>query len=75
MKIEISDEFLDDFLVQALQDGLDTVRKSNWVKHPEDIVNNVKVEAAFITLLEYYMCHSDFNHMVERIYRGSDSNS
>ena len=75
MKIEISDEFLDGFLVQALKDGLDTVQKNNWVKHPEDILDNKKLEAAFLTLLGYYMCYSDFVQFIKDTYNGSDSDS
>lgn len=75
MKIEISDEFLDDFLVQSLKDGLDTIRNNSWLKHPEDILDNKKLEAAFLTLLGYYMCHSDFVQFIKDTYNGSDSNS
>ena len=75
MKIEISDEFLDDFLVQALKDGLDTVQKNNWVKNPEDIIDNKKLEAAFLTLLGYYMYPSDFMRFVEETYNGSNADS
>ena len=75
MKIEISDEFLDVFIVDTLKDGLDTIKKSSWVKHPEDIIDNKKLEAAFLTLLGYYMCHTDFIAFIKEEYNGSDSDS
>ena len=75
MKIEIPNEALDEFFVQALKEGLDCVRKNGWVKHSEDIVNNKKIEAAFLTLIEYYMCHSEFTNFIQEEYNGSDSDS
>jgi len=75
MKIDIPDDFFDGFLVSALKDGLDTVRKTGWVRHSDDIVNNVKVEAAFVTLLEYYMTCSDFKNFIRSTYNGSDADS
>ena len=75
MKIEIPDDFFDGFIIQALQDGLDTIQKTNWVTNPEDIANNIRLKGAFITLLEYYMCHTDFIEFIKKEYRGSHSNS
>jgi hypothetical protein len=75
MQVEIPDECLEDFFVKSLQEGLETVRGNTWMKHPEDIVNNLKIEAAFVTLLEYYTIPSDFDKFIKKVYRGSNSNS
>ena len=74
MKIEIPDEALDEFLVQSLKDGLATVSYFSG-GHPEDIAQNFRLKGAFITLLEYYMCHTDFIEFIKKEYRGSHSNS
>jgi len=75
MKIDIPNEALDQFLLDALKDGLNTVRDSAWVRHAEDIVNNIRLEAAFVTLLEYYMPYSDFKDFIRSTYNGSDADS
>jgi hypothetical protein len=76
MKIEIPNEALDEFFVQYLKEGLDTVRYNRRdVKHPEDISNCVELEGAFITLLRYYMVHTEFNEFIKETYRGSNSDS
>ncbi len=74
MKIEIPDEALDEFLVQSLKEGLDTVSYFS-ASHPEDIANNIRLKGAFITLLEYYMCHTDFIQFIKEECRGSNSDS
>jgi hypothetical protein len=76
MKIEIPNEALDEFLVQSLKDGLDGVRYNRRsVQHPEDIANHAQLEGAFVTLLEYYMCHTDFIEFIKEEYRGSNADS
>ena len=76
MKIEIPNEALGEFLVQSLKDVLDGVRYNRrTVKHPEDIANNAQLEGAFVTLLEYYMCHTDFIEFIKKEYRGSNADS
>lgn len=76
MKIEIPNEALDEFLVQSLKEGLETVLDTRRiVKHPEDIANNAQIEGAFVTLLEYYMCHTDFMQFIKETYRGSNADS
>lgn len=76
MKIEIPAEALDEILVQALKEGLDTVRDNRRiVKHPEDIANSAQLEGAFVTLLQYYMPFSEFNQFIKDTYRGSKADS
>jgi hypothetical protein len=74
MELKLSNETVDNLVVDVLKDGLDTVSRGFFL-HPEDIAHNIKLKGAFITLLEYYMAHSDFLDFIKEQYDGSDTNS